>query len=1783
MKIRDLQQYVQLICGEVPEQIGVASDRLLTYLRSQRYDLSFLKNTANFAGETHIQIFYEFLQNANDAKGSQMYFYFDDENLLVINNGKPFYTDQLPLNKGQLRGFLSKENADKDNDPETIGKYGLGSKLLYDFFRNNNSLDKGEHLYDKLVNEHKAPILFSWSSATDLEFDDTTNFIAKDCQNIDYPLLTRIIYTYYPAMPNEEKTDYLGNKVNLFPKNEQVKFFTFFQKCIEKYKINKTALTSGSALYITLGEGQAELLQKELDEGKIVEDIAISLFFLKNTDRVQINDKAISKAKVKENFFIENLPTHKLPQYQPKEDEENIIKIPKLELLFPKETQNIDEKVSNFFLYFPILKLQLGYKFIINSNTFSTKPDRQDIAISENEQHNRKTIEAIGMELYEYVKRLRENKQQDKHIAFFKCFLDSENKADYEFYGEHIYGNLYNAFIENIPTETGFRDSAESVKIKDTAFKVNPKDLGLSEDWLHPDLESYQEQIQDIFDNIDTWNIIDLLNAAEYENIVQWIKKLSKKDYQTLLDELVANTSQTNDIAYIPFIKFQDGEYYSLEQVLSKDNSYFLITEKTKDVKDILSKCGAVISEGVIHTNNTLFANITQAFENDILLFDKINTVITTNKDTLHHDDKWNIFRNFHNHFHKAKIKDKIAKELIIFQNTQGDYKPLCELHPHANEDAKSGILNHYQMKHSEKEFDNFSNIYEYTLKDKPNIIWNLFYENWEEIHLEDIEKKTRKTPKTIEKVYRDLEILYEQSNGKNSIKDLNFVYTIDGEFVTPSEVLYHKELPNFSEADYKKLTTFLSKNTDYQFIPFEHLQAFESCVSGYANPTSYKNLSDHFTTQEFNDIDKAEILLLQKLKTNNEAFFAHFVVKEEENKLRIKTKLKVEYQYFLEDSYHELNQFLRESNYYLLPKSLLEKFDGDISLLKESDDFANKLIDDYESEPALMELVYHVTPNVKRKYINKVLHSGFYLMSNHKKYDTKSFEARFIEVGVSLEMTENIKDKTFIDNRQLREFEWSDNISFIVDEETYVKFSLEDILPNKANGSKILEKVKSLFPHNIPSEKIFTQKNAPLKDIKADLFHSASTLFDDSQQAIKRVTFLVAYYLSEESKPDTKPTIPRLTILINPAIFEMFFQQGQKGLRKYQTYYQFDDFTPQQCLQSPNSSLLLDQEKLPDWVQNWLDTHKDKKKAQEFLEAIGVSPETHAAIEVRKALKKNERSNRVDSLVNYQEFCENTFEWVAQTQKNTINKGESNYNTLRNLIEGYTTEYELLPNYMLYLENENEYLYTERQTKDTLYFDRNKQIKRLVLGKNKYTQNLIDACSASKDFKQILKNNGIYPVYVKGDIIEEKAKNASEWTAHYYKEWKKDERVKYIIKIAHQPFPFKYLFQYNQQENLIEENPDGEIAMTEHDGFKTIYIYQEGFEEKSILKILQAHDENKEQEEDREQFFKNNTEKDLFAKLMSLALPKEEDTNLLKQVKEAKLQEKDLQSLSFIKNAGFENPQQIQNLINDNNKPRIELDRELSDEQKKRITENIEELLEITEKFSQEELQHFIDKQEYLKEIIQLPEEYLKEVSEKLKELVDLANKFSKEELEQILGYADILKNLLEQEKEATVNSITGFIGEMLTYYSLAHDLGEENIKHVSQTENKAEYDIEVILPNGKEYEIDTKTTVKTLFAEQNAIPLYVKLSQYRYVKQKKVDNYLIDRISLEDMQDDKIKGIKDKYQKMQKPLEEVKEELKEEIKQYMEYPENRQKYKNASFMFRINYEDFFGENLTL
>ncbi|GHS90602.1 hypothetical protein FACS1894201_11850 [Bacteroidia bacterium] len=191
------------------------------------------------------QAIYEFVQNAADSESTHFYMFFNENYLVAINNGKVFNQKgiQSILNIGQ--------SYDKDDDPDKIGRYGIGFKLVHRLVGKSSGLDE---LLNKDGQGYRGPVLFSWNKKE--HFDDFLafeQFEYDSIENQEIPWLLKILITNFPAQPQETVKDVNFADVMPFSIEEIKSYQSFLNSVISQ--IDRNSMTSGSMFFIKLGEG----------------------------------------------------------------------------------------------------------------------------------------------------------------------------------------------------------------------------------------------------------------------------------------------------------------------------------------------------------------------------------------------------------------------------------------------------------------------------------------------------------------------------------------------------------------------------------------------------------------------------------------------------------------------------------------------------------------------------------------------------------------------------------------------------------------------------------------------------------------------------------------------------------------------------------------------------------------------------------------------------------------------------------------------------------------------------------------------------------------------------------------------------------------------------------------------------------------------------------------------------------------------------------------------------------------------------------------------------------------------------------------------------------------------------------------------------------------------------------------------------------------------------------------------------------------------------------------
>lgn len=1049
----------------------------------------YLRSTAvNVAADE--QAIYEFMQNAVDCKSTHFFIFYNESFFLAINNGAPF-------NDKDVKAILNLGQSDKGN--AEIGSYGVGFKLAHRLIGKDDGIDE-------LIKEYKGPVVFSWSKFREFEefLDNKITVAHFNKEKPEYynraAWLFKICLTNFPTNPGEtvKDLDYL-EKV-LFTTEELSEVIGFVKENLDKHteNINYKVLQQGSLFFLRLGEGKKKYIDNNYSE--IQRGIEYSLNTLSELQKVYINDQYIEKKKLTTIEYIIPKETSEFIEIAPKNKERDI----KIKFGYDFRYWESDHFLNapNFYDYFPMESERHNFRFMLHCNAFDKMVNRREL---QKGNINSKLLSSVIQRLlpdFESFKTADDNK---KFLSVFASILLSDH-GQTPWIENELFSPLCTFLKENIPTQVGFSDLPENVKIKNTAININPSDIGLPDiNWFYWN----EKNNKDIIDQaaardklaLKKWDIIDLLSFAidrgNVEEINSWVKQANeahmldpeKKDwtYINFLKEIDEKLTETNfkKISQIKLIKFSDRNYYSFNEVFANPELVF-ITEKITNIKHILHDLGLTTSLLDISKNPKINEIVASKFS-DLKLFIVIAEKTKTN--SLKPIQKQNLFIALKD-FYGVDIKRLGSLEL--FWDTQKMLKPLNQL-------IKAGLevpswLFPYKINKFEyiKELDNY-------LVAKENIYSKIIYEEWD-----NIVPSLPNLLKSIKDFYVSVISYYEADQSSLTLDDKNCIY--DGEaFKHPDDIFYHSILSEVS--DYNSVRSGILKLTSYN-TPVKYVLEFLT-----KEPFSIKEdkLKNKIQDAEFS-VNESLALLDFATKEGTDLFeFGHFT-ENEENLIGFVVDKTT-------DQYYASNQlivdFISEnlsSQFKLLPKSLsayklkvlrnVELQDEIISQLGyQLDDHANSLLD-------------FLTGTSLDSFYKKVKE---FKVSVKEKYDKSDFEYKLF-ANIPEDQIEDFNSKLIIcdGDREFAATEISNIDKFKIDG---ISLTLSKILPDNPlneNASIVTSVIKALNKAGIPKhnlESVFDIEKEPdedwLKEMIDTLLDAESHILENPEQ----LAFVLLYH----------------------------------------------------------------------------------------------------------------------------------------------------------------------------------------------------------------------------------------------------------------------------------------------------------------------------------------------------------------------------------------------------------------------------------------------------------------------------------------------------------------------------------------------------------------------------------------------------------------------------------------------------------------------------------------------
>ena len=796
-----------------------------------REDLGKLLSTIALNVAADDQAIYELIQNADDCKSSFFSVNYNEKYLLCINNGN-YFSDL------DMSAIINVAGNYKDG--EDIGTFGIGFKILHRLV----GADDGR---EAIINDYAGPIIFSWNNYFQLKkfIEGEPIFVSgigKAKENYDYerdkenPWLVKLLYTCFPSNFKEliRLGDYDTRAVK-FDETELAEMREFLSGSLQNVNLAKdNYLKNGSIFFLRLGEGKSKFLDEGID--KIKSGLSYSFKFLNSLNKIYINGDEIKAQSVLDYSHSFPINSQEFIDINPKNKNRDI----KFTFAFYRDYKKAvdlqNELAPNLYTFFSMDEEKNGFSFLLHCNAFDMNNDRRKLQA--NSQINEKLLPIIAKSIIAYANIQKEN-NRNLFLSLYGNFLLSKSPKNKPHIENNFFKFIHQYILENIPTKNGVSDKPENVKINKLKLNVDLSEFGLNDiQWFkwnnEADILLIEEAKKAEKLGIEEWDIRDIVENANLENINNWISTCDEKTYRAFLKELEESylRKETKErICQIKLFKFSNGEFYSINDVIKKvrspqstqyrtiynfnyniSNTFFKMT-KTEGIIDELDKIGIILSEICTSEYPNIFSSI-ERMPDEKQMYTFIAEKCKTN--TLSAKEKKKLFLNFINEATKFdNVAESTLKDLHLFCNSISEIKPLNEL---IGNIQSPSWLNAYKIRQDE----HFPELNPYLISDSEEIFKNIYLPNQKEIIAE---LTTAEEIKSLIKLYQENQknffkefIIRKEGNGFVIDEKTNKTYQVqsadketrkflddncsDNLFVLPYEFLEYKDEDGIIKAD---------------------------------------------------------------------------------------------------------------------------------------------------------------------------------------------------------------------------------------------------------------------------------------------------------------------------------------------------------------------------------------------------------------------------------------------------------------------------------------------------------------------------------------------------------------------------------------------------------------------------------------------------------------------------------------------------------------------------------------------------------------------------------------------------------------------------------------------------------------------------------------------------------------------------------------------------------------------------------------------------------------------
>lgn len=509
------------------------------------------------------QVIFEFIQNAVDEGATELHFILEDNQLTVANNGRPFSASNVET-------ILNQASSEKKE--KSIGKFGIGFKLIHKLVYNNQVNDLVEH--------GLGPIIFSWTrreqlvklgqckSPADLETSafsgEPQKWSRSKWDEKDIPWLFKILLTSVPVLPAPHETG-LRNHRNeeapmLFAEDEFMELRNRAREILQAFEANDTPQSNtGSIFQLRLAPGKSEYFLQQFEEFKNV--IGISTLFVqqlregrKPFETISMNGKAFKQSEqlklaetIRGRITIDEDLKNSLGV-----DSHTDGDVKEIEFAFAYPSFAKDDtyftltETANFFKFFPMMEEARGLNYATHCDLFKINSNRREFEDGKSKRdRNNILLELISNELSDQFQRLS-TENFHTYCEVFLAFATSRfsGKSEKQWIDQVFHTPIWNKLKKHVPTQDKTTRNADNCLIRKAESDLNPSDFGIEKSWFFYASQSVPERIVEILTKADLFKEADLEyliregnEEATNSSLREWRKSKSQK-YDQLKQEL---------------------------------------------------------------------------------------------------------------------------------------------------------------------------------------------------------------------------------------------------------------------------------------------------------------------------------------------------------------------------------------------------------------------------------------------------------------------------------------------------------------------------------------------------------------------------------------------------------------------------------------------------------------------------------------------------------------------------------------------------------------------------------------------------------------------------------------------------------------------------------------------------------------------------------------------------------------------------------------------------------------------------------------------------------------------------------------------------------------------------------------------------------------------------------------------------------------------------------------------------------------------------------------------